>query len=870
MSRKRKQPLIQYGKRNKRNLPLPIPSSPSPPPTSSAMSWLPSADEIDKTQRPNPNPPPHKPISQKDATMVAEPSADNIGMMLEICAGISQQEAVKYLKAKHNNLEAAIDAALNNENVDAALQASTWDDNLMSADRDGGYDPHLRPLGVSSAAATRPNSPAGSHRSNLHPTNRQEEDEDMQRALAMSQADAGVPIYGQETGVVGPGGGQPVSGPAKKEAYDKDQWAMVPTGANKTGWGQATEVVPDQEAQDRVLRSGEPRVLKQLPDGDYMPNLLTICAAIPAAKKALLMQEYVQVDYGQDAEWWRGHPIAKPRIVHVGDGSAVEPESDCQDELFAEVQRLMAFLTASDRSYASAGALTQTEFLKRTSPMVTRSRTLLELFLQTWSMAASSNVGVDGDVSRIFTTTVGTSAPEGMDTPDMSLIDLQVTLGEGEKADLFELLDGLLWETDADSTAMSDNFIERPADVLVMRAHQSNPAVAKQLRVEVPPEFYVDKYLKDNIAATRATRREMANSKRRIAKIEEIEKKLRTWKHPTKNESLDAGLLLKHTLGHFTGQNLLNASKNDRNHSTDELAEQPPAYQDISSKLEKLVVNIESKLQVLTEEKEKSRQAISSMSKAPPPGLEYEEQQYRYTLRGVATRPDTTYVLLPNTLDADVELIEDEHTPAGWRWWRVEYKADGSSDSSPTVTKTLASDFDVLRAVELEHSSALLVYASDAAMNDRQTEHGLPEALRKFIANDNALFDAELQRAKDGGGGNDTSNYGVTHIDLTDAPRQSIERSSMDSTRVEGSFNGSDRGDPPDYYKGPPDFGLGPNLDKRGDAMEEDEAPVVEIRLDDEGEGQGSEMVERGNGGLMGGMERGEGGQDDGVGGRGG
>ena len=91
---------------------------------------------------------------------------------------------------------------------------------------------------------------------------------------------------------------------------------------------------------------------------------------------------------------------------------------------------------------------------------------------------------------------------------------------------------------------MSDNYIERPADVLVMRIHQASSNLGSQLRLEVPGEFYVDKYLKENIEATRATRAKMAEGKKRIAKIEEIERKLKTWKHPKKNEQMDASALL--------------------------------------------------------------------------------------------------------------------------------------------------------------------------------------------------------------------------------------------------------------------------------------------------------------------------------------
>ena len=738
-----------------------------------------------------------------------------------------------------------MNAFFDGEDISKDEEATQWNEGLFHTGRDGemNNDPQqhlLRPL-ASSAAATRPNSPAPSNRSNLHPATKQEEDEDIQRALAMSQNEFGGGFQ-QESGVVGPSG--QVFGPANREYYEKDQWALVPS----TGAYETSEIVPDVDVEQRIHAPGEPRMLKQMPNGDYTPNLLTICNAIHGAREALLMREHAQVSYGQDGDWWKGHPISMPKIVNVDDGSAAEPESDDQDELLAEVQRLMAFLGASNRSYGSIGALTQTNAIKRTSPASTRSRTLLELFLQNWAAAASSKSKNADDVIGLFSTTVGTNAAEGMDTPDMSLIDLQVTIGEGSKGDLFELLDGLLWDTDAENSTMSDNYIERPADVLVMRVYQANAAAASQLRVEVPPQFHVDKYLKDNIATTRATRLDMAKGKKRIAKIEEIEKKLKTWKHPKKNEQLDASLLLKHTLGHFSGQNRIDAAKADKTNDAtvvDEMDANPPHYEEIAQKLEKVIANIDSKLVTLAQEKEKTRKAISDMSKAPPPGLQPEELKHRYTLCGVATKPSTTYVLYPTDSEPDDEMVDDDTTPRGMRWWRLEYEVSATG-SGAKVTKTKTADYDVIRAVELEHSSALLVYASDAALSPPSEALLLPRPLQDFVDRDNELFAAELQTEK-----NKPPAY-----DLTDIPRESIERTSIDSTRVEGGSDyggGGGRVSPPGYdednFMGHPGFGLGPDIKqgyREADAEGEDDVPVHEIKLDEvEDEGLGTEMVEK-------------------------
>ena len=438
----------------------------------------------------------------------------------------------------------------------------------------------------------------------------------------------------------------------------------------------------------------------------------------------------------------------------------------------------------------------------------------------------------------------------------MSLIDMQVAIVDGAKGDLFELLDGLLWDTDPENSSMSDNYIERPAEVLVMCVYQTNPTAMPQLRVEVPAEFYVDKYLKENVEATRAVRMEMAKSRRRIGKIEEIERKLKTWRNPVKNEQMDASLLLKHTYGHFSGQNRIDAAKADKTNNAaaaDGSEADPPHYQDIAQKLEKIIASIDTKLRVLAQEKEKTRKTISDMSKAPPPGLQPDELKHRYILRGVATKPHITYVLYPTESDEDEEMSDDDNTPVGMRWWRMEYEVNASG-SGARVTKTRTADYDVLRAVELEHSSALLVYASDGANSPSLEERPLPRALQEFVDRDDELFAAELQAERSK----------PPAYDLTDVPRESIEieRGSMDSTRVEGG-PGSDFGDhgydhahydggapsPPEYgadaFMGHPGFGLGPDI-KQGYRQEDEDVPVHEIKLDEsEDEGMGTEMVEK-------------------------
>ena len=64
--------------------------------------FFPNRDEIDPEQKPPPQPP--RPISQKAASMPAEPEEDKVQTFLAVAEGMGRVEAVRYLKVRviHN------------------------------------------------------------------------------------------------------------------------------------------------------------------------------------------------------------------------------------------------------------------------------------------------------------------------------------------------------------------------------------------------------------------------------------------------------------------------------------------------------------------------------------------------------------------------------------------------------------------------------------------------------------------------------------------------------------------------------------------------------------------------------------------------
>lgn len=201
----------------------------------------------------------------------------------------------------------------------------------------------------------------------------------------------------------------------------------------------------------------------------------------------------------------------------------------------------------------------------------------------------------------------------------------------------------------------------------------------------------------------------------------------------------------------------------------------------------------------------------------------------------MSTKSNVTYVLRPageqgqGREDAD-EMFPDSERPQGMQWWRIAYDVNANGAS---ISRTLTDEEEVIRAVELEHSQALLVYASDRAINF-QPDPRLPEALEEFIRRDDELFAADLAQP---------SYYSRGY-----SPEREIEepqpRTSLDSTTV--NF---DDDQPPAYADDVP-FSLDDDKQPLLGGDEDLSPPAHEIRLDEFSDA-GGEMAERTPGGFV-------------------
>lgn len=697
---------------------------------------------------------PTQPTSQA-AAMASEPSAELVDTVISFTS-CSTTAAVRALKVKNNNVEAAVNALFDGEDLEKAEKDLGWNEGLMN---------NVQPLGAS-AAPTRGNSPAPS----MQPSTRDEEDHQIAAAIAASQ---------QETGVVHADGTSTsaVFGPSNRTDYS-NQWAMVRSGAQ--------EVLADVEITQRVQdkSAAEPRFLKHLTDGDYTPNLFTICHAIPAAREALLMKSWLKPDYGYDDGWWRGQPSPIPTVVHVADGSSAETLTDRHEELIAEVQRLMAFLESSDRMYASTGGLTETKMIKDHN---LSDATLLELFLKSWTAAVETK---DATLSGVFTTKMGTKDKDELDTPYQTIADITVRSQPGIKQNLPELLNEYIWASDLSA----NNYIESPADVFVLSLKQDD-TTGKKVGVDIPSSLHIDRFLHDNLESSKAMRSEISNARDKIVGIEEMERRLTSWQYfdaqkaarekakleqgrkekdekeqrqsgpqvsiralddsdmeeeEQNNAEVKVKELIAQSVAHFSG-----GKREDGDDTNYPPTPDRPGFSDTAAKLAQIMTSIDEKMRLLAINKEETLSMISKLSNDAPASAGEQPPKHRYHLRGVATKPNITYVLTPkaekdvemNGEDSAEQVDVDDTTPPGMQWWRIAYESNGSSAN---ISRTKTPDYDVLRAAELEHSSALLVYASERAVDlpRDSVSISLPEPLQQFIERDNEQFHSDLVAAQ--------------------------------------------------------------------------------------------------------------------------
>ena len=295
------------------------------------------------------------------------------------------------------------------------------------------------------------------------------EDEQVQRAMAMSMADSRT-LSDQEIGVLENKG----FGPATREHYETEKWALTVTGP------QTQEIVLDPDPLDRIRSKGAPAFLKPSPAGHRLPALLKILHSIPMAREALLNRAHTLSDYGGQKEWWAGTAV-QPMGV-----SALRPEeSDVNSDIIYEVQRIMGFLDITNRAYGS------TDVLEKLESMGSAHNDKIRDFYAVWHNATVSFVP-DAPKAEMFQSVgrkVSTENPQSERFYSLfARVDDEIS---GKILTLYDLLDHMLWSDNQDD---EQTFLEKVGDVFTLEVCNQVVGIPG-LGIEIPATWYADRYL---------------------------------------------------------------------------------------------------------------------------------------------------------------------------------------------------------------------------------------------------------------------------------------------------------------------------------------------------------------------------------------
>lgn len=340
---------------------------------------------------------------------------------------------------------------------------------------------------------------------NREKTLAEQEEEQIQQAIAMSTSQT---WERQETGTTG--ADKPYFGPVRREHQETKNWIMTTSKASA-----AKEIILGPDPQDRRRQPSTPAFLRPTLAGHRLPGLVKILHAIPAAREALLCRPCIQSDYAHNDEWWDGVPIEYPQILH-GD----EDEDLPGREILYEPQRLMAFLDDTERAYGSCDALSALPNLCRH-----QEDPVIKEFLEMWSIAAARYNPGDLTSDLFCTRGVRSGNQDYINILDLEIDEQHFEPGQS----LYDTIDSFLWSSWDGTEADEEIFLDRVADVLVIRVERGD-YVNEGLDIKIPPVWYSDRYrqsaqpqVRRMFAAKLAIKHQIKNLEARQAKASKIE-----------------------------------------------------------------------------------------------------------------------------------------------------------------------------------------------------------------------------------------------------------------------------------------------------------------------------------------------------------
>lgn len=603
-----------------------------------------------------------------------------------------------------------------------------------------------------------------------------QEDDQLRRAIAESKKD----MPGQENGTINAG---QQFGPAQRPYYPEAQWALAPIASSR-------EVVDHPPPAKRRRIEGSPAFLRGPPESGYNAPLLSIYHSIPLAREALLFPSLKVYSYGHNSEWWAGTTDENTKSLSM---QQAEPGGEDRRKYLAELQCLMAFLDNTTRAYGSVDALSDLRYFQYFN-----SQSEYIKVLETWQQAAMDE-NPDEPLTRVFTSSATRGPNDGAATETKDLFSVEGAITDARTQ--VEVLDKIVW-SDSPNQPLDDIWIDQFGHVLTMKVHNENPG-ASELGLAPTEVWYLDRYMHELRETLWNMRQQCHQLSREQLRLGQARSRLAEMPGASPAASrVDIRKALEDARDAMpiasddslrTGDRLIDVSSNV------EAAQ-------LQSQINSLLTSITKKLKELSlrmSELESQKQQI--MSDLTDPNHSSQPLRHKYVLQGVSTRPNVTYI---RKLNHDLIGMDDDEEPHEiWQWWRTAWgeasndqpgaptthieDSQDTIDSSAPFSVRKVSAKDVLDAVENEYHTAILVYASDIAMQFRSTP--LPASLRQFVEQDNHAFEDEsspqhVQQANRGRSWSNETNSTIMDdsnpFDDTAYPRQARDMTPMSTSTI--------------------------------------------------------------------------------------
>lgn len=336
-------------------------------------------------------------------------------------------------------------------------------------------------------------------------------DRDLHEALAASRAEAGLPP--QETGVtLATATDQVAFGPANRTQYEPGKWDLVPTGEAS----QVQEILLDPEPAGRRRDIDTPAFLKPSVDDSRLGALMTIYHEIPLAREIFLDRKNISPNYGNNNEWWTGRNIELPTMNG--------PENPNR-ELGQEMQRLMAFLDKTDRSYGSADALANLAAIKKHYGVYGEDGEFAVFKAYREFLQDSDCVGA---IKRLFS--IGVDGPNSTDVEEFAILRLDLPAKDSDLTTLYDLADSALWHHEPQDLSNSP-YLTHIGDVIAFQL-AGDGRFSKG--IEIPAVWYPDRYLDSGRQAALDMRIQKSEVKERLRLILAQEELLTNYNMPGK------------------------------------------------------------------------------------------------------------------------------------------------------------------------------------------------------------------------------------------------------------------------------------------------------------------------------------------------